>query len=314
MLPAVLIRPAACMWYYRGFKALAAMVKLNFQLKKHDAMMEKYKEMLSYIRSAVTRNMSEKKINKILDYISGSEDAALLQEFYMTTLSALKGANNERLWFKTNLKLGGLRFLNGEYSQLKQILTELHAWCTGADGEDDMKKGTQLQEIYALEIQMYTEMKDNVNLKSLYERALRIKSAIPHPRVIGLIRECGGKMHMAEHKWEHAYTDFFEAFKSYDEAGNKRRIACLKYLVLANMLANKDLDPFNAQEAKPYKTDPEVVAMTMLVQAFHNDDIAAFEATLRNNRRTVMDGARSNGTDPGCLSSCEDRVGGGLVD
>ena len=37
-----------------------------------------------------------------------------------------------------------------------------------------MKKGTQLQEIYALEIQMYTEMKDNVNLKSLYERALRI--------------------------------------------------------------------------------------------------------------------------------------------
>ena len=28
---------------------------------------------------------------------------------------------------------------------------------------------------------MYTEIKDNVNLKSLYTRALRIKSAIPHP-------------------------------------------------------------------------------------------------------------------------------------
>ena len=31
-------------------------------------------------------------------------------------------------------------------------------------------------------------------------------------------------------------TDFFEAFKSYDEAGSPRRLACLKYLVLASML------------------------------------------------------------------------------
>lgn len=33
------------------------------------------------------------------------------------------------------------------------------------DGEDDMKKGTQLLEIYALEIQMYTAQKNNKKLK-----------------------------------------------------------------------------------------------------------------------------------------------------
>ena len=33
------------------------------------------------------------------------------------------------------------------------------------DGEDDLKKGTQLLEIYALEIQMYTEQKNNKKLK-----------------------------------------------------------------------------------------------------------------------------------------------------
>lgn len=44
-----------------------------------------------------------------------------------------------------------------------------------------------------------------------------------------------------------------QAFKSYDEAGNRRRVSCLKYLVLSNMLAKKDMDPFNAQETKPYK-------------------------------------------------------------
>jgi COP9 signalosome complex subunit 2 len=34
-----------------------------------------------------------------------------------------------------------------------------------AEGEDDLKKGTQLLEIYALEIQMYTEQKNNKKLK-----------------------------------------------------------------------------------------------------------------------------------------------------
>lgn len=46
---------------------------------------------------------------------------------------------------------------------------------------------------------------------------------------MGIIRECGGKMHMAERQWADAATDFFEAFKNYDEAGNQRRIQCLKY-------------------------------------------------------------------------------------
>lgn len=56
------------------------------------------------------------------------------------------------------------------------------------DGEDDLKKGTQLLEIYALEIQMYTVQKNNKKLKKLYEQSLHIKSAIPHPLIMGVIR------------------------------------------------------------------------------------------------------------------------------
>ena len=33
---------------------------------------------------------------------------------------------------------------------------------------------------------------------------------------------------MAERHWAEAATDFFEAFKNYDEAGNQRRMQCLK--------------------------------------------------------------------------------------
>jgi hypothetical protein len=49
-----------------------------------------------------------------------------------------------------------------------------------------------------------------------------------------------------------------QAFKNYDEAGNQRRIQCLKYLVLANMLMESQVDPFDAQEAKPYKVRKRV--------------------------------------------------------
>lgn len=43
-------------------------------------------------------------------------------------------------------------------------------------------------EIYALEIQMYTAQKNNKKLKALYEQSLHIKSAIPHPLIMGVIR------------------------------------------------------------------------------------------------------------------------------
>lgn len=82
--------------------------------------------------------------------------------------------------------------------------------CQNLDGSEDLKKGTQLLEVYALEIQMYTEQKNTKKLKQLYHKALYVKSAIPHPRIMGIIRECGGKMHMHERIWSEAATDFFE--------------------------------------------------------------------------------------------------------
>lgn len=176
----------------------------------------------------------------------------LLQDFYETTLDALKDAKNDRLWFKTNTKLGKLYFDRSDFQKLSKILKQLHQSCQVRvvfllillfiylnlqtdEGEDDLKKGTQLLEIYALEIQMYTAQKNNKKLKTLYEQSLHIKSAIPHPLIMGVIRECGGKMHLREGEFEKAHTDFFEAFKNYDESGSPRRTTCLKYLVLANM-------------------------------------------------------------------------------
>ena len=97
--------------------------------------------------------------------------------------------------------------------------------CTTKDGLPDLKKATLLLEVYAIEIQMYSAQKNFKKLKELYDKSLSIKSAIPHPRIMGTVRECGGKMHMREKAWQAAHTDFFEAFKSYDDAGSPRRYA-----------------------------------------------------------------------------------------
>ena len=108
-------------------------------------------------------------------------------------------------------------------------------------------------------------------------------------------------MHLREGEFSLAHTDFFEAFKNYDEAGSPRylvyniitqpivpthcpplivphplylthpptthrRLACLKYLVLANMLMKSGINPFDSTETKAYKNNPEVMAMTNLVR------------------------------------------------
>ncbi|KUF99929.1 hypothetical protein AM588_10008820 [Phytophthora nicotianae] len=163
-----------------------------------------------------------------------------------------------RLWFKTSVKLGNLLYEIGDFSRLSKI-------------------------------QMYTAQKDNKKLVSIYEKALRTKSGVAHPRIIGVIHECGGKMYMMQREWDKARSDFFSGFKSYDEAGEPRRLQCLKYLVLANMLSESQVNVFDSQEAKPYENDTEIVAMTKLTDAFLHDEIKTFEQVLNRNQEAIMD-------------------------
>ncbi|GAA5839461.1 hypothetical protein JCM11251_002732 [Rhodosporidiobolus azoricus] len=276
-----------------GFKALKQMTKLTFKLARYDEALAYYKTLLTYTKKAVTRNVAEKAINRVLDYVSAEEGIGLdkMQEFYEVTMKALEEQKNERLSTKTNLKLAKLWLDRHEYTRLNKILKELHAQCAPTDdGADvDSSKGTTQMEVYALEIQMYGEMQDNKKLREIYEKSLRVRSAIPHPRIQGVIRECGGKMYMSEKDWTKAQVDFFEAFKAYDEAGSPQRIQVLKYLVLAHMLTESEIDPFDSQETKPYKNDREIAAMQNLVQAYQRRDVHEAEKILKNNRETIMD-------------------------
>jgi COP9 signalosome complex subunit 2 len=229
----------------------------------------------------------------MLDFIEkGSDDPKALQcmeDFYFQTLQSFQNTNNERLWLKTNIKLAKLFLDRKDYDSLVRKVRELHRACEKEDGTDDPNKGTYSLEIYALEIQMYAETKNNKQLKRLYQRALKVRSAVPHPKIMGIIRECGGKMHMSEENWKDAQSDFFESFRNYDEAGSLQRIQVLKYLVLTTMLMKSDINPFESQETKPYKGDARIAAMTDLVDAYQRDDIHRYESVLQNNKDLLED-------------------------
>ncbi|KAM3502266.1 hypothetical protein MY10362_004973 [Beauveria mimosiformis] len=276
-----------------GFKGLKQAIKLEFKLGRYSEAANHFEELLTYVKSAVTRNYSEKSINNMLDYIEkgadGNDAVQSMEKFYSLTLQSFQSTNNERLWLKTNIKLVKLLLDRKEYATVSKKLRDLHKACQREDGTDDPSKGTYSLEIYALEIQMLAETKNNKQLKALYQRALKVKSAVPHPRIMGIIRECGGKMHMSEENWKEAQGDFFESFRNYDEAGSLQRIQVLKYLLLTTMLMKSDINPFDSQETKPYKSDPRISAMTELVDSYQRDDVHAYEKVLQKNQDILAD-------------------------
>lgn len=199
---------------------------------------------------------------------------------------------------KTNLNLAKIFLDRQDFVSLAKTLRFLREHCKidNTSFDDLQRKGTHLLEIYALEIQMYTQTKNYKKLKEVYQRCLAVKTAIPHPRIMGIVRECGGKMHIIQSKklfhifmdyvsfleqWDQAQQDFFEAFKNYDEAGSPQRIRCLKYLVLANMLTESSINPFDSQETSSYKSHPELIAMMDMVIAFQEKDIIKFQRVLQ---------------------------------
>jgi COP9 signalosome complex subunit 2 len=305
-------------WSYKSMKQL---VKLQLRIGNADAMMQNYNRLLECIAEGdVSQNAVEKGINGMLERVAsllqGGETTMmkgagsgqgirktamdpqkLALAVYDATLKMFHPTSgpcpNERLWFKTNLKFGQLLYEMNETAKLQQVLRDLKMSQQQNDsnkpGDSSFGSSTQSMEIYALQIQLYSRRKDNKKLREVFNKAMGVRGGIPHPRTLALIQELGGKMHMQAKEYEAAGKTFFQAFKSYDEAGDPSRLRCLKYLVLASMLGTSSINPFDSQEARPYRDDPEIAAMTNLVHAFQNNEIHKFERILQQNRSRIME-------------------------
>ena len=271
-----------------GFKALKQQTKINFFRGRHDDALASYRALLQYTGSAVTRNYGEKSINNILDYVSASKASiATVEEFYRATHSVLDANSSDRLSVKSKLKLARLWLAREEWGRLAEVLRDFRS--EGTTDADSQTRGTTMLELLALEIQMHRATGNLAKVKETYSAAMRVRNAIPHPWTMGIIRESGGKMHMAEKQWEAAQVDFFQAFRNYDEAGSPQRLQVLKYLILAHMLMGADINPFDSQETKPYRDDPNIVAMTALVDAYQRRNIVEAERIVHEHHQSLQD-------------------------
>ncbi|CAM9831385.1 unnamed protein product, partial [Phaeothamnion confervicola] len=155
--------------------------------------------------------------------------------------------------------------------------------------QDDPQKSSYLLEVYGLVIQLCSVTKNSALMKQVYPKIMRLNAAVEDPRIMGVIREQGGKMYMGMENWDAAYNEFYEGFRNYQEAGNAAAKECLKYVVLANMLALSDINPFAAREAKVYMEEKEIMAMRELRLAYEGNDLERFERTLRNRTNKILD-------------------------
>ena len=289
-----------------SYKAIKQLVKLHLRSLDGAKVMKDYERMLRVASSpdaAISPNAVENGVNRMLERVSalvnsnsaapsGGEEGGpndpkvMARNVYDATLRVFHPSTgispNERLWFKTNLKYGQLLYEINETDKLQMVIQDL----LQSPGQSE---GSAVMEIAALQIQLYSRQKDTKKLLQVYQRAMSVRGGIPHPRTLALIQELGGKMHMSQRNFDEASQSFFQAFKSYDEAGDRARLRCLKYLVMAGMLHASSINPFDSHEARAHRDDPEIVAMNNLVQAFHNDDIRRFELILDKNEGRIMD-------------------------
>jgi len=175
------------------------------------------------------------------------------------------------------------------YREAQRLLDRIHDRCKLPDGRDDAKaKGSELIEIYALELKIAAITKNALRLRELYEKTKNLTAAVKNPKSQSIIKECWGKMFGDEGQWSRAYTEFYSAFTSYQEAGDPDAAKqCLKYVVVANMLAKADLNPFAAREAKVYQNDPEITPIVALRAAYEKRDVEAFSQCLIDFNRTA---------------------------
>ena len=283
------------------FQVLHEVTLINFRLGSYDGMLVYYRQMLNFLPN-VTRNERQKAIENILRAISSSrsgsngcskmslENQQILVNTYRLTLEILeKLAIDARLTFSTKRSLGQLYLQLHDTTNVEAILRDLHAACKDEHGNDNISgKAEWLLEMSALEIQLCAITGDVVRRKRAHARTKLLGHAIVDPSTMGIIHEDAGKMFMAEKKWKLAYDEFFNGFKKHSETANPRANACLKYVVLANMLSLSKISPFHDNDAKAYENTPDIRAMVELRQAYDSGDARKFESILRDPATNLL--------------------------
>lgn len=125
-------------------------------------------------------------------------------------------------------------------------------------------------------------------MKEVFQLTEKFSSVIDDPRVVSIIKECGGKMYMSEKKWESALNQFKQSFESMVDSGHPRAQTMLKYVILTQLLSKSETDYLTQREAKVFVNDPEIIAMTDLKRGFETNDIKMILNIVGNKKINLL--------------------------
>jgi len=249
----------------------------------------------------VTRNESSDAIDRVLSTIQHSSnyhttttttpsmDHDLLMHVYELTDQRLAAmADTEKMRFNVRMKLARTYMDKKQFDKGQEVLRSLLASVEGgqsgsgsssssSSASSASDRGSDLLEIYAMQIKMSSQRGDAIEMKELYEKTKDLTAAVKDPRSQSVIRECWGLMFGSEGSWSRSYSEFYSAFSHYQEIGERTKAKqMLKYVVIANMLSGGEQNPFDAREAKVYQKEADIEAIGGLRNAYEKCDVDAF--------------------------------------
>jgi len=223
---------------------------------------------------------------------AGKSAQSLRDKVYDLTVQELaKVPNKARMVFDIQMRRATEYVSEKDFPKATSLLGVMHASCRTKDGQDDkMGKGSELIDIYALEMKIAFEAKVKAKTKELYMATKDLRVDVKNPKSLAVIRECWGKMFGDDGQWPRAYAEFFVAFTTYQEAGQSTPAKkCLTYVVIASMLAGTGLNPFDAREAAVFQKDEAMQPVINLRRAYEKRDVPSFTKALAEFQASADD-------------------------
>jgi COP9 signalosome complex subunit 2 len=173
------------------------------------------------------------------------------------------GLNVFRVWFTVCVRIARmyLSILPPYREDLTALLEKMRKSCKEADGvtDDISGKGSLLLELYSIEFEFLdscpdpslTPLQVTRRMKSLIASCALANSALTSSKSMGLIREYTGKVLLQDGCYTEAYNEFYEGFRVYTDSGYTASAELiLRFVILASMLSNSNINPFDSREVR----------------------------------------------------------------
>lgn len=262
-------------WKFRSYKQ---QLKIYYKQKEYDRALENLGRLVS-ISPKLNGNYAEESISKLISRYSMSSNQTFVLEMYDVIISHLQdfmvsGASGKRLWLRININRLNNLLTIGDIDTCKKLTREINETL---DSVSELIRNSYALDVIAAEITCVMRSGGSLaELSQLHRRSLKLAPAIIHPRVMGVIRECGATVQFFRKNYDRSRVEFFECFKNYDEAGSLSKNKVLKYLALCSLLIESEVNPFESQETQSYSQLAEFQNLIQLISAYENQDLKYF--------------------------------------